>query len=54
MHFGTPTEEEVRSYTRVLQGHIALDSMVFPKGTTGYLLDAFARKALWEDGLDYR
>ncbi|CUA75485.1 X-Pro aminopeptidase [Rhizoctonia solani] len=53
-HFGTPTEEEKRAFTRVLQGHISIDTAVFPNGTTGYLLDAFARRALWADGLDYR
>lgn len=39
--------------TRVLQGHIALASAVFPKGTTGFQLDILARKALWSAGLDY-
>jgi hypothetical protein len=34
-HFGTPTDEEKRAFTRVLQGHIAIDSTVFPNGTTG-------------------
>ena len=34
-HFGTPTEQEKRAFTRVLQGHIALDTAVFPNGTTG-------------------
>ncbi|EJF63579.1 Creatinase/aminopeptidase [Dichomitus squalens LYAD-421 SS1] len=53
-HFGTPTPEEKRAFTRVLQGHIAIDVAVFPSGTTGYLLDPFARRPLWEDGLDYR
>nr|XP_018266415.1 xaa-Pro aminopeptidase [Kwoniella dejecticola CBS 10117]OBR88573.1 xaa-Pro aminopeptidase [Kwoniella dejecticola CBS 10117] len=53
-HFGQPTEEEKRAFTRVLQGHIALDTAVFPQGTTGYILDILARKALWQDGLDYR
>jgi len=38
----------------VLQGHIALDMAVFPTGTTGYLLDPFARMPLWKQGLDYR
>lgn len=28
--------------------------MVFPTGTTGYVLDTVARRALWKDGLDYR
>ncbi|KAJ7676480.1 putative Xaa-Pro aminopeptidase P [Mycena rosella] len=53
-HFGTPTAEEKRAFTRVLQGHISIDSAIFPNGTTGFLLDAFARRALWQDGLDYR
>jgi Xaa-Pro aminopeptidase len=53
-HFGIPTDEEKRVFTRVLQGHIAIDAAVFPNGTTGYVIDAFARKPLWEDGLDYR
>ncbi|SOV06865.1 probable aminopeptidase P, cytoplasmic [Ustilago sp. UG-2017a] len=53
-HFGTPAPEHIRAFTRVLQGHIAIDRAVFPKGTTGYLLDVLARRALWEDGLDYR
>ncbi|KAF8700047.1 Creatinase aminopeptidase, partial [Rhizoctonia solani] len=53
-HFGTPTAQEKRAFTRVLQGHISIDTAVFPTGTTGYLLDAFARRALWADGLDYR
>ncbi|KAJ6600013.1 putative Xaa-Pro aminopeptidase P [Mycena vulgaris] len=53
-HFGTPNAEEKRAFTRVLQGHIAIDSAIFPNGTTGFVLDAFARRALWQDGLDYR
>ena len=40
-------------FTRVLKGHIALAQARFPKGTTGSQLDAFARRALWEKGLDY-
>jgi len=53
-HFGTPTDEEKRAFTRVLQGHISLDTAVFPNGTTGYVIDSWARRALWKDGLDYR
>ncbi|CAA7270265.1 unnamed protein product [Cyclocybe aegerita] len=53
-HFGNPTDEEKRAFTRVLQGHIAIDTGVFPNGTTGYLIDSWARRALWQDGLDYR
>jgi hypothetical protein len=35
LHFGTPTSEQRRCFTRVLQGHIAIDTAVFPNGTTG-------------------
>ena len=45
---------KVRCFTRVLQGHIALDTAVFPAGTTGFQLDILARTPLWRDGLDYR
>ncbi|KAG5458769.1 MAG: peptidase M24, structural domain-containing protein [Olpidium bornovanus] len=54
LHFGRPTDFERQAFTRVLQGHIALDSCVFPRGTTGYNLDPVARIALWKAGLDYR
>ncbi|CAO0802804.1 unnamed protein product [Mucor circinelloides] len=54
LHFGTPTDYEKACFTAVLQGHIALDLAVFPTGTTGYLLDPFARMPLWKQGLDYR
>jgi Xaa-Pro aminopeptidase len=39
--------------TRVLKGHIAIATLVFPQGATGAQLDAFARAALWRVGLDY-
>jgi len=53
-HFGTPQLEEIRAFTRVLQGHIAIDTAVFPAGTSGFVLDSWARRPLWEEGLDYR
>jgi Xaa-Pro aminopeptidase len=40
-------------FTRVLKGHIALARCRFPKGTTGSQLDALARYALWQAGLDF-
>lgn len=54
LHFGTPTNEEKRAFTRVLQGHISIDTAVFPTGTSGYIIDSFARRALWQEGWDYR
>lgn len=53
MHFGRPTAEHKRAFTRVLQGHIAIDSCVFPEGTTGNLIDALARRPLWSEGMNY-
>jgi len=50
---GAPTPEMRDRYTRVLKGHIALATAVFPHGTTGAQLDALARGALWQAGLDY-
>jgi Xaa-Pro aminopeptidase len=50
---GEPTQEMRDRFTRVLKGHIALALARFPKGTTGTQLDAFARRALWQKGLDY-
>lgn len=34
-HFGEPHPHEKRCFTRVLQGHIAIDAATFPKGTSG-------------------
>jgi len=39
--------------TRVLAGMIALSQAVFPEGVAGAHLDALARGALWQAGLDY-
>ena len=40
-------------FTLVLKGHIAIATARFPKGTRGVDLDPFARRALWEAGLDF-
>ena len=40
-------------YTRVLKGHVAIARLVFPPDVAGVRLDAFARAALWQAGLDY-
>ena len=50
---GTPSAEMRDRFTRVLKGHIQLALARFPEGTTGGALDAFARRPLWEAGLDY-
>jgi Xaa-Pro aminopeptidase len=50
---GTPTMEQKRDFTLVLKGHINLACAKFPEGTRGYQLDAMARMALWDAGLNY-
>ena len=50
---GEPTAEMRDRFTRVLKGHIAVATAIFPKGTRGSQLDSFARRPLWEAGLDY-
>ena len=40
-------------FTRVLKGHIAIATATFPDGTMGAQLDSFARRPLWEAGLDF-
>lgn len=50
---GTPTAEMRDRFTRVLKGHIAVATAIFPDGTSGAQLDSFARQFLWEAGLDF-
>ena len=50
---GTPPPELRERVTRVMQGHIAIATAVFPQGVAGPHLDALARQALWSAGLDY-
>ncbi|ELW1645462.1 aminopeptidase P family protein [Enterobacter oligotrophicus] len=40
-------------YTAVLRGFLSLITLQFPSGSQGHQLDAFARRPLWEMGLDY-
>lgn len=55
MHLGKKaTSHEKQCFTRVLKGHIAIDQLTFPSGTTGLMIDAFARLPLWTVGLDFR
>jgi Xaa-Pro aminopeptidase len=50
---GEPNPEMRDRFTRVFKGHVALATVRFPEGTTGSALDAFARRALWDVGVDY-
>jgi len=48
-----PPHEARDRFTRVLKGHIAIATAIFPEHVAGVRLDAFARAALWQAGLDY-
>lgn len=50
---GPLTPEERRVYTLVLKGHLQLQHLHFPVGTTGLQLDTAARMPLWREGLDF-
>ena len=50
---GEPSREHKDRFTRVLKGHIALATALFPEGTSGSQLDVLARQFLWQAGLDY-
>ena len=50
---GAPPAEIKDRFTRVLKGHIAIATLVFPENVAGVRLDAFARQALWQVGLDF-
>ena len=50
---GAPAEAMRRHFTLVLKGHIGVATARFPKGTRGQDLDPFARRPLWQAGLDF-
>ncbi|HXZ22920.1 MAG TPA: aminopeptidase P family protein [Pseudolabrys sp.] len=50
---GHPSEEMRDRFTRVLKGHIAIATAIFPENITGAQLDPLARTALWQAGLDF-
>jgi Xaa-Pro aminopeptidase len=50
---GAPTDEMRDRFTRVLKGHIAIATAIFPENTSGAQLDPLARTALWQAGLDF-
>jgi Xaa-Pro aminopeptidase len=50
---GKVTPKQQTDFTLVLKGMIQLANVIFPDGTKGYSLDTLARKALWNNGLNY-
>ncbi|MCT4702140.1 aminopeptidase P family protein [Enterobacteriaceae bacterium H20N1] len=53
LSFGQVDAQRRLHYTAVLKGFLALITLQFPQGAQGHQLDAFARRPLWELGLDY-
>ncbi|KGL99164.1 Xaa-Pro aminopeptidase 2, partial [Charadrius vociferus] len=53
VHWGRPTQLQKEAYTRVLMGNIDLSRLVFPPNTAGRTVESFARRALWDVGLNY-
>jgi len=50
---GKITSNQQLDFTLVLKGNIQLAKVIFPENTKGYSLDTLARKALWNNGLNY-
>ncbi len=50
---GPLSDRQKRDFTLVLKGHIAIATSIFPQGTRGAQIDAFARHFLWNYGLNY-
>ena len=50
---GPLTEEEKLDYTLGLKGHIRLALTKFPKGACGTQIDALARYAMWQHGINF-
>ena len=48
-----PTEQMKKDFTRALKGTIGIAKCKFPAGIRGCLIDAFARKAFWDAGINY-
>ena len=48
-----PSKKEKKDYTMVLKGHIQLAMAKFPVNTRGSQLDILARKAMWDEGINY-
>lgn len=50
---GNVTPEQKKHFTLVLKGTIAVDTLIFPAGISGYQIDLLARQYLWAEGMNY-
>lgn len=53
LSFGPLSAQHRLHYTTVLKCFLSMFTLQFPTGTQGHQLDAFARRPLWELGLDF-
>lgn len=50
---GEPTPQQIKDYTLVLKGHIAVATARFPENTKGFQIDTLARQFLWREGMNF-
>ena len=50
---GETTTAEKRDFTLALKGTLGVSMLRFPSGTKGYQMDILARKALWNQAMNY-
>jgi len=50
---GIPSRQQIKDYTLVLKGHIAVARACFPEGTRGFQIDTLARQYLWAQGMNF-
>ncbi|MGN0917532.1 MAG: aminopeptidase P family protein [Oxalobacter sp.] len=50
---GIPSQSQKRDFTLVLKSVIALSTAHFPRSIPSVMIDAIARKPLWEQGIDF-
>lgn len=50
---GTPTQKQKQVYKAVYKGLMALSNKIFPKSTSGEVLEGIARQHLWDLSMDY-
>lgn len=53
LSFAALSADHRQHYTAVLKGFLSMLTLQFPSGTQGHQIDAFARRALWDLGLDF-
>lgn len=53
IQIGCLSDEMQRDYTLVLKAHIALATLTFPYGTTGFVIDGIVKSSQWRNHMNY-